>query len=126
MLLLLLLTPPCTTQAPRAAAACNGTTPARLLVESVTPQPRDGEQTTVVLRNIGGNVANITGYRLSASNSPTPPAAGTNASTDGPTLYIASERRCRENGTLAPGQALFLRPRSDLNPCGFPFSLAQR
>lgn len=95
-------------------------------MESVTPQPRDGEQPTVVLRNMGGNAANITGYRLFASNSPTPPAAGTNASANGPTLFIADERRCRENGTLAPGQALFLRPRSELSPCGFPFNLGQR
>lgn len=42
----------------------------------------------------------------------------------GPVLYIADNARCRPNGTLASGQALHLRPRSEQNPCGFEFNLS--
>lgn len=42
----------------------------------------------------------------------------------GPILYIADNARCRPNGTLASGQALNLRPRSEDNPCGFDFNLS--
>lgn len=39
-------------------------------------------------------------------------------------LYIADNARCRPNGTLASGQALNLRPKSEQNPCGFEFNLS--
>lgn len=38
-------------------------------------------------------------------------------------MYIADTIRCKPNGTLPAGGSLVFTPKSDSNPCGFPFSL---
>jgi hypothetical protein len=86
----------------------------------VTPVPAAGQQATIVLRNTGGQLANITGWRLFQTatrdaNATEPPQN---------VLYIGDNARCRPNGTLASGQALTFRPRSEQNPCGFEFNLS--
>uniref|UniRef100_A0A383WQB5 FAS1 domain-containing protein n=1 Tax=Tetradesmus obliquus TaxID=3088 RepID=A0A383WQB5_TETOB len=99
-----------------APAECSGSTQAKLIIQSVTPIPGAGNTAQVVIRNIGGQTANITGYRLTGT-------AGGNESDSSNTLYIANDRRCRENGTVPSGQSLFFKPVSNNNPCGFPFQL---
>lgn len=45
---------------------CEGETPANVIVESVTPLPAAGQEPLIVIRNTGGQLANITGWRLFA------------------------------------------------------------
>jgi hypothetical protein len=73
----------------------------------------------IVLRNTGGQVANLTGWRLSAGD------AASNGTT-GSILYIADAIRCRPNGTVPSGQSLVFMPKSEKNPCGFDFNLSGR
>lgn len=80
--------------------------------------PAAGQQPKIVLRNTGGQVANLTGWRLFAGENST--AGG------GQILYIGDNARCRPNATLPSGQSLVLSPRSDTNPCGVPFNLSER
>jgi len=75
-----------------------------------------GQEASVVLRNTGGQVANITGWRLFSGENTT--------GATGQILYIADAARCRPNGTLPSGQSLVYTPRSDRNPCGFTFNLS--
>jgi hypothetical protein len=85
----------------------------------VTPLP-GGKTAKIELRNTGGTAANITGWRLFAgAASP----AGANGSS---VLYIADAIRCKPNGTIPSGQSLVFTPRSDANPCGFPFQLGAK
>ena len=112
----------CTPPPPQARPAiCNGTQPANVIIESVTPVPAAGGAARVVLRNVGGQVANITGWRLFAGDNSTGSAGST-----GQVLYIADAARCKPNGTLASGQSLVFSPKSDQNPCGFSFNLSGR
>jgi hypothetical protein len=85
----------------------------------VTPIPADGQQPKIVLRNTGGQVANVTGWKLSTGD------AASNA-TSGQVLTIADAVRCRANGTVPSGQALVFLPKSERNPCGFEFNLSGR
>jgi hypothetical protein len=89
--------------------------PAIVIVESVTPIPVAGQDPKIVLRNTGGQLANVTGWSLSLKN-------GSTETQD--MLYIAVNIRCKPNGTLPAGGSLVFTPRSDTNPCGFPFSLS--
>jgi hypothetical protein len=75
-----------------------------------------------VLHNMGGRVANITGWTLSVGE----PSYLPDDSPRQDLLYIAGSVRCRANGTLLPGGSIVLTPQSDSNPCGFPFSLGAR
>lgn len=96
-----------------AAAApqtCAGAAPAQVVIQALRPVPLPGQQPLVTLRNIGAQAANLTGARLS-----TPFSADA--------LVIGERRECRDNATLAAGRLLVLAPRSDANPCGFPFLL---
>lgn len=86
-------------------------------MESVTPVPVAGQEPTIVLRNTGGQLANITGWRLFLGNS-------SSGEGSGEVLYIADNVRCRPNGTLPAGGSLVFTPRSERNPCGFPFNLS--
>lgn len=85
----------------------------------MTPVPADGQQPKIVLRNTGGQVANITEWKLSTGD------ASSNGTT-GNALTIAGAVRCRANGTVPSGQALVFYPKSDRNPCGFEFNLSAR
>jgi hypothetical protein len=108
----------------QASARCQGSTPANVIIESVTPLPAAGRPARIVLRNTGGQTANITGWRLSSGGANgTTDAASANRST---ILYIADNVRCKPNGTVPSGQSLVFTPRSDANPCGFAFPLGPR
>lgn len=76
-------------------------------------------ESQIVVRNTGGQLANLTGWRLTLGND-SASAGGDNV------LYIADNVRCRPNGTLPAGGSLIFTPRSDRNPCGFPFNLSAR
>lgn len=49
-------------------APCQGQTPARVLIDRVVPYPTDGQSVTVTLRNVGGQNANLTSWRLTDSD----------------------------------------------------------
>jgi hypothetical protein len=88
--------------------------PADIKFESVTPVPGAGQQPNIILRNTGGQLANLTGWSLFHGNDSTQAQD---------VLYIADNVRCRPNGTLLAGGSLVFKPKSDQNPCGFPFNL---
>jgi hypothetical protein len=83
----------------------------------VTPVPAEGQEPKIVLRNVGGQLANITGWKLSL---------GKDSGDAQAVLSIADSVRCRPNGTLPAGGSLVFAAKSDRNPCGFPFSLGVR
>lgn len=93
------------------------------MVESVIPVPAPGTAgPVIVLRNTGGQTANLTNYRLVASG-----AGGGNASADAKdALVIGKDRACRDNTTLDAGEPLVWRPRGDGNICGYTFGLNTR
>lgn len=70
-----------------------------------------------MLHDVGGQLANTTGWKLSLGNDSGDAQA---------VLSIADSVRCRPNGTLPAGGSLVFGPKSDRNPCGFPFSLGAR
>lgn len=94
---------------------------AKVIVESVTPIPAAGQEPTIVLRNTGGRVANITGWKLRLGDGAT--CVPTEIQPADVMFYIADSVRCRPNGTLPAGGSIVISPKSDSNPCGFPFSL---
>jgi hypothetical protein len=64
----------------------------------------------ISLRNVGAKTANLTGTRLATPFSPD-------------VLTIADRRECAANATLEPGRIMTFTPRSEADPCGFPFPL---
>lgn len=93
--------------------------PAQIIIQSVTPVPSAGQEPTIVLHNMGGRVANITGWVVDGP-------AYVPSETHQDAMYIADSVRCRANGSLVPGSSIVFTPQSDQNPCGFPFSLGTR
>ena len=98
---------------------CEGQTPASVVIESVVPQPAAGTDAVIIIRNEGGQTANLTSYRLGAADV-------NSTTTTGSVLTIAASRNCRANSTLEAGEVLVLRPRSDTNECGYPFTMNAR
>ena len=95
-----------------------------MVIESVIPVTAEGQQTMqVVLRNIGTQTANMSGWLLTT-------AAGTDGA-PAPSAdnkpHIFGGPNCTDPGnfTLAPTQALVLRPAS-VRQCGFVFTMAPR
>jgi hypothetical protein len=90
-----------------------------VVIESVVPQPAQGTDAVIVIRNEGGQTANLTNYRLGAADV-------NSSTTTGDVLTIASTRACRANSTLEPGEVLVVRPRAESNECGYPFTMNAR
>jgi hypothetical protein len=140
-------------------APCQGQTPARVLIDRVVPYPIDGQSVSVTLRNVGGQNANLTGWRLTDSDTRNVEAAQVCASASTLTLrllfalsvlinsntipanmphhththnaaqnFVFGTKPCdtADNTTIAPGGTLELTPKSDTNPCGFPFGVSFR
>jgi hypothetical protein len=73
----------------------------------------------VTIRNEGGQSANLTNYRLGAAD------IGTNTTMD-EALAIGATRACRRYSFLGPGEVLVVRPKTESNECGYPFTLDSR
>lgn len=111
--------PECHSQDPDAPKLSQGKTPAKLVVEKVIPYPAAGSVNTITIRNIGGQTANLTGYRLTDSD--TRPVAAAN------NFVFGADTDCTGgNITIVPTGSLTLRPKNDSNPCGFSFGVAFR
>lgn len=106
-------------QDPDTPKLSQGKTPAKIVIEKVIPYPTPGSFNIVVLRNIGGQTANLTGYRLTDSD--TRPVAAAND------FIFGSDPSCiGGNVTILPTGSLVLRPKNDTNLCGFTFGIAFR
>lgn len=81
-----------------------------MVIHSVRPVPDAGQPPTVTLRNVGSQTANLSRTVLATPFS-------------GDALSIASSRECAANATLEPGRLMTFTPKSETNPCGFPFAL---
>jgi hypothetical protein len=100
------------------APACQGTEPAKVVIESVVPVTADGQQTLkVTLRNVGQQTANMSGWLLAPGDGKAPDAKP----------HIFGGANCSDPGnyTLMPGQAIQIKPLS-IAQCGFSFTLAPR
>jgi hypothetical protein len=95
---------------PSCPQACQGAGDAKVVIQAIRPVPGPNQAPSVTLRNVGAKTANLTGYTLS-----------TPLSSD--VLHIADRRECAANATLEPGRLITFTPRSETNPCGFPFAL---
>ncbi|GFH16771.1 LTD domain-containing protein [Haematococcus lacustris] len=98
---------------------CQGKTPARVIIDRVVAFPSDGQTVKVVLRNVGGQTANITGFRLTDSDTRNVEAAQN---------LVFGRDVCNTYGntTIEPGRAMELVPRTNSTPCGFPFGISFR
>lgn len=86
-----------------------GLTPANVVLDKIVAFPIAGEKDTVVLRNIGGNSADLNGWVLIDG--------------DGSEFVLESSKDCPQFGTLLPAEKLEITTKSDQNPCGFSFNL---
>jgi hypothetical protein len=50
------------------APPCQGQTPSRIIIDRIVAYPADGASVSVTLRNVGGQDANLTGWRLADSD----------------------------------------------------------
>lgn len=98
---------------------CVGTTPANVVIEAVMPYPPEGQQPFIVLRNMGGQLANLSGWRLTDGDTRTVEAAMN---------LVFGQAPCDNAGnvTIEPSRSLTLKPKSDAAPCGFPFGINYR
>jgi hypothetical protein len=83
---------------------------AKIVVHSVRPVPGPDQAPCITLRNIGAQAANLTGNLLMASSS-------------SDALTVAQGRECAANASLPAGGLMTFTPRTESNPCGFPFTL---
>lgn len=90
-----------------------GSTPADVIIERVISLAGDGENDTdlVVLRNVGGQTADLTDWRV------------TDRDVNSDDAYVFGQEGCEDQATLPPAIKVELRPRTEENPCGFDFSI---
>eukprot|EP00210_Caulerpa_lentillifera_P009448 g9009.t1 len=90
-----------------------GSTPPNVIIERVISLPGEGENETdlVVLRNVGGQTADLTDWRL------------TDRDVNSEDAYTFGNEGCEDQVTLSPAIKVELRPHTAENPCGFDFSI---
>ncbi|KAG1674606.1 hypothetical protein FOA52_001855 [Chlamydomonas sp. UWO 241] len=100
---------------------CEGKTPANVVIDQVLPYPETGSLPYVVLRNIGGQTADLSGWRLTDSNL----SAGSGLKFVAVPQSFKNQGPCDGPGnwTIAPSRTLMIMPKTDGNKCGFPFEL---
>ncbi|GMH32937.1 hypothetical protein BSKO_00771 [Bryopsis sp. KO-2023] len=92
-----------------------GVTPPRIVVEKVAAWSGDSDE--IVLRNVGGQTQDLTGWKV------------TDSEDDHVYLFAQEAEGCEAFGSLAPSQKLELKQRADEedadedNPCGFSFAI---
>lgn len=98
-----------------------GTTPANVVIERVVSFPdADNDTDLVVIRNIGGQTQDLTGWTVTDADS-------TGDSSGSSTIYdFGKVEGCEEYTTIAPTQKITLAPKTELNPCGFEFTVGIR
>eukprot|EP01026_Neomeris_dumetosa_P072011 TRINITY_DN7311_c0_g4_i3.p2 TRINITY_DN7311_c0_g4~~TRINITY_DN7311_c0_g4_i3.p2 ORF type:complete len:228 (-),score=30.71 TRINITY_DN7311_c0_g4_i3:114-797(-) len=89
-----------------------GVTPAKVVIEKVVAYPDTGEEDAVVLRNQGGQIADLTGWSMTDSKADP--------------VYVFGQPGCEGNATILPQDFLVLSPESASNPCGFTFGISFR
>eukprot|EP01024_Parvocaulis_polyphysoides_P043051 TRINITY_DN392_c0_g1_i3.p1 TRINITY_DN392_c0_g1~~TRINITY_DN392_c0_g1_i3.p1 ORF type:complete len:495 (-),score=79.48 TRINITY_DN392_c0_g1_i3:476-1960(-) len=89
-----------------------GMTPAKVIIEKVVAYPDTGEEDLVVLRNIGGQVADLTGWTMTDSKADP--------------VYTFGTPGCEGNATILPMESLSITPQNEFNPCGFMFGISFR
>lgn len=87
-----------------------GETPPEIVIERVISFAEEGSD-LVVLRNIGGQTQDLTGWKLDDSER--------NKSS----AYDFGRKDCVKFGNLAPSQKLELKPATEEEPCGFSFNI---
>eukprot|EP01025_Chloroclados_australasicus_P000290 TRINITY_DN1013_c0_g1_i4.p1 TRINITY_DN1013_c0_g1~~TRINITY_DN1013_c0_g1_i4.p1 ORF type:complete len:508 (+),score=81.71 TRINITY_DN1013_c0_g1_i4:193-1716(+) len=92
--------------------AIEGETPPNVIIEKVVAYPNTGEEDMVVLRNMGGQVADLTGWTMIDSK--------------GDPVYTFGVPGCEGNATILPQASLTVLPENEYNPCGFPFGISLR
>lgn len=91
----------------------DGVTPSHVVIQKVVAYPEDGEEDVVVLRNIGGQTIDMTGWTMGDA--------------ENINLYKFGEgSECEEFGVLEPAGKMTITPKSDKNPCGFAFTIGFR
>lgn len=90
-----------------------GSTAPDIIIERVISLAGDGENDTdlVVLRNVGGQTADLTDWRL------------TDRDVNAADAYVFGQEGCEDQAILPPAIKVELRPRTEENPCGFDFSI---
>lgn len=96
----------------KAFSPAEGVTPAQVVIEEVVSYPGEEKKDLIVLRNIGGQTADMTGWQLS--------------DTSGVSPLIFGEGDCSKNTFLAPAAKLMLWHLNDENPCGLSFPVGFR
>lgn len=89
-----------------------GLTPANVIIDKVVAFPIAGGKDTIVLRNIGGQPADIKGWVLSDDN-----ASNTE-------FVFEPTEECPQFETIEPAGKLEISASSETNPCGFEFNLS--
>eukprot|EP01026_Neomeris_dumetosa_P079152 TRINITY_DN86057_c0_g1_i1.p1 TRINITY_DN86057_c0_g1~~TRINITY_DN86057_c0_g1_i1.p1 ORF type:complete len:263 (-),score=31.08 TRINITY_DN86057_c0_g1_i1:15-803(-) len=93
-----------------------GKTPAKVVIDKVVSYPIAGDPDMIVLRNIGGKVADLNGWTMTDNKK----------SVDLKDRYQFGVSGCKQNATINPMETLVLTPRTDGNPCGFEFGISFR
>lgn len=89
-----------------------GVTPGEVVIEEVVSYPGDEAKDTVVLRNIGGQTVDMTGWQLSDSS--------------GVSVLTFGEGDCSTDTFLAPAAKLVLKHQGQENTCGLSFTVGFR
>eukprot|EP01025_Chloroclados_australasicus_P011069 TRINITY_DN147_c0_g1_i5.p1 TRINITY_DN147_c0_g1~~TRINITY_DN147_c0_g1_i5.p1 ORF type:complete len:484 (+),score=62.98 TRINITY_DN147_c0_g1_i5:3360-4811(+) len=89
-----------------------GLTPAKVIIEKVVAYPDTGSEDMVVLRNMGGQVADLTSWTMTDSK--------------GDPVYTFGTPGCEGNATIPPQEFLVITPQNEFNPCGFTFGISFR
>lgn len=87
-----------------------GVTPPHVVIQKVVAYPEVGGEDVVVLRNIGGQAVDLTGWTMGDA--------------ENIHLYefgVGSE--CEEFATLESAGKMTIKPKSKDNPCGFSFTI---
>ncbi|PNH00368.1 hypothetical protein TSOC_013811, partial [Tetrabaena socialis] len=98
---------------------CQGKTPAKVVIDRVVAYPAANASPLIVLRNVGGQTANLTGWRLTDSDTRTVGAAMN-------LIFGAPSCTGPSNVAIDPSRTLTLQPKNESNPCGFPFGISFR
>ena len=90
-----------------------GMTPAQVVIEAVVAFPKENESDVVVLRNLGGMIADMTGWTMRDNNAKSEP-------------YVFGQAGCEDQAILYGGDIVQIFPQSEENPCGFTFGISFR
>ncbi|GMH37164.1 hypothetical protein BSKO_05037 [Bryopsis sp. KO-2023] len=92
-----------------------GSTPPEVVIDKIVAVPITGGQDSIVLRNIGGQTAAISGWTLADSS--------------GTEFVLQPSKQCPQFDTIAPADELKVAGNdedSEFDPCGFNFNLGFR